>query len=366
MDKLQTSQGDILIVDDNPGNLTVLASMLTSAGYQVRSAINGETALRAIEVAPPDLVLLDVNMPGMNGHEVCRAIKQNPATADIPVICVSGLSEFSDKLTAFECGASDYVTKPFQYPEVLARVRTHITLRKQQQAVASLQQLAEQHDLELAIEREKLQFIQEYHQMTALDLRNHLGTIQGWAQLVQTEGTQHRIDDLAPIIEKSATRSFDSLRYLRFIMSGPLSELTSATHSDDINSMVQDLINELKWGSADSEKLQLEVNSAPRPFLIEADVNLLYWALTVIFDSVLRYATDDSAITLRVYDNEHMAVLEIEVSHVSEDNLSQVFTNQSAPTLVQNIVKLHDGRIEIEQTPDGGGLFRMLLPLLPA
>ena len=202
MDKLQATSGDILIVDDNPGNLTVLASMLTSAGYRVRSAINGETALRAIEAVPPDLVMLDVNMPGMNGHDVCKAIKQNPSTAEIPVICASALSEFSDKVAAFECGASDYVTKPFQYPEVFARVRTHITLHRQRQEIESLQQLAERHELELTIEREKMRLLSEFVFNTAQKLRTPVAAIGRSLALLGQERDPQRRQDHAAVINR--------------------------------------------------------------------------------------------------------------------------------------------------------------------
>ncbi|WP_136523769.1 hybrid sensor histidine kinase/response regulator [Geomonas ferrireducens] len=120
----------ILIVDDTPANLQLLESILKEKGYEVRGAINGSMALKAARLQPPDLVMLDINMPEMNGFEVCRALKGDPALASIPVIFVSAAVETADKLRAFDEGGVDYVTKPFQAQEVLARVETHLELSR--------------------------------------------------------------------------------------------------------------------------------------------------------------------------------------------------------------------------------------------
>ncbi len=109
-----TSKADILLVDDTRDNLLLLATMLSEAGYKVRKAINGTLALGAVEVAKPDLILLDINMPNLNGYEVCRRLKANQQTVDIPVIFISALDEVLDKVKAFEVGGVDYITKHFQ------------------------------------------------------------------------------------------------------------------------------------------------------------------------------------------------------------------------------------------------------------
>ncbi|MCX4241413.1 hybrid sensor histidine kinase/response regulator [Paraliomyxa miuraensis] len=129
--------GSILMVDDVPTNLKVLAKVLTRAGHRVRPALDGTAALESALALLPDLVLLDVNMPGMNGYEVCAAFKLDPRLCDIPIIFISAADEKLDKIKAFSAGAVDYVTKPFDADEVLARVRTHLALsyaRKEQEA----------------------------------------------------------------------------------------------------------------------------------------------------------------------------------------------------------------------------------------
>jgi len=123
---------DILIVDDTPANLHILADMLKERGYATRPAPSGRLAIQAAELEPPDLILLDISMPDMDGYQVCRALKANPRLKEIPVIFISALSETLDKVKAFSAGGIDYVTKPFQIDEVYARVDAHLKIRRLQ------------------------------------------------------------------------------------------------------------------------------------------------------------------------------------------------------------------------------------------
>lgn len=125
-----SKRNNILIVDDTPENLTVLRHMLTEQGYRVRPALTGEVALKAVKKDPPDLILLDILMPEMDGYEVCKALKSNERTSRIPIIFISALSDVEDILEAFKAGGVDYITKPFKTEEVLARVRTHLALQE--------------------------------------------------------------------------------------------------------------------------------------------------------------------------------------------------------------------------------------------
>jgi|GEM_PF-3423547 len=141
---MQTNPATILIVDDNPNNLRVLEGILQSTGYAVRAALNGETALRAAVAARPELILLDIRMPQMDGFEVCRQLKTMPETREVPVIFISALQEVDDKLRAFKAGGVDYIVKPFQAEEVLTRARTHIELALSRRALAESNQRLEQ------------------------------------------------------------------------------------------------------------------------------------------------------------------------------------------------------------------------------
>lgn len=122
------SRGTILIVDDTPESLRVLAGILQPEGYRVRPANSGELALASIAAQPPDLILLDIRMPGMDGFEVCRRLKADEATRNIPVIFQSAATELADRLEGLRLGAVDYISKPFQREELLARVKTHLEL----------------------------------------------------------------------------------------------------------------------------------------------------------------------------------------------------------------------------------------------
>ncbi|MBD0266501.1 MAG: response regulator, partial [Tolypothrix sp. Co-bin9] len=126
------SKGVIVIVDDKPTNLGVLFDFLTDSGFKVLVAQDGESAIQKVEYAHPDLILLDVMMPGIDGFETCRRLKANPLTQDIPVIFMTALSGTVDKVKGFNLGAVDFVTKPVQQEEVKARVSTHLALRNLQ------------------------------------------------------------------------------------------------------------------------------------------------------------------------------------------------------------------------------------------
>ncbi|MEZ2225023.1 adenylate/guanylate cyclase domain-containing protein [Microcoleus sp.] len=128
-----TISASILVVDDTPHNVRLLSTILTGQGYQVRKALNGQRALATVQEFPPHLILLDVMMPEMNGYEVCEHLKSSPTTSSIPVIFLSALDDASDKVKAFDVGAVDYITKPFQEKEVLARVANQLTIKSQKE-----------------------------------------------------------------------------------------------------------------------------------------------------------------------------------------------------------------------------------------
>lgn len=134
----QPSNVDILIVDDKPENLHVLSTLLTEQGYGVRGVVSGAMALRAVQSAPPHLILLDIMMPEMDGYAVCQQLKADLKTASIPIIFISALDEVFDKVQAFQTGGVDYITKPFQWEEVLARIKTHLSLFAAHTALSEL------------------------------------------------------------------------------------------------------------------------------------------------------------------------------------------------------------------------------------
>jgi two-component system sensor histidine kinase/response regulator len=170
-----TPVANILVADDTLENLRLLAIMLGEEGYEVRSLTSGRQALQAAERDPPDLILLDINMPDMNGYEVCRRLKASPTLRDVPVIFLTALDDIADKVTAFEVGGVDYITKPFQLEEVSARVRTHVALRRAAiEAERSYQRLRE-------LERTRDDLVH----MIVHDMRSPLMVLLGHLELIQ-------------------------------------------------------------------------------------------------------------------------------------------------------------------------------------
>ena len=160
------TQEKVLLVDDNATNLQVLFQTLDGRGYNLLVAKNGEAALKIAGKAKPDLILLDIMMPDIDGYEVCRRLKKDPATADTPVIFLSALGDTKDKVMGLDLGAVDYITKPFQPQEVIARVNTHLTIHSLRR------QLQEKHD---ELENELQMVAQTQHGLLPKKLPNILG-----------------------------------------------------------------------------------------------------------------------------------------------------------------------------------------------
>lgn len=155
MNTTNAMAANILLIDDNPQNLAALSRILSEQQYQVRTAINGQVALKSIQHRPPDLILLDIMMPNMDGYDVCRVLKAQDETRDIPIIFLSALDAPLDKVKAFQVGGVDYITKPFQMDEVVARVQTHLALKlMREQLQAQNRELdAYRHHLEELVEQ---------------------------------------------------------------------------------------------------------------------------------------------------------------------------------------------------------------------
>src|SRR6476469_1526208 len=152
----EPGQADILIVDDVPDNIRFLSNFLVAQGYQVRKALNGQMALTAIKTLAPDLILLDIGLPDLSGYEICRQVKADPSTCSIPIIFLSAGNEATDKVKAFQLGASDYVTKPFYLEEVLVRIQTHLTIQALQKESKAQNQKLQQALDELKIAQANL------------------------------------------------------------------------------------------------------------------------------------------------------------------------------------------------------------------
>ncbi|HEY9608854.1 response regulator [Allocoleopsis sp.] len=168
-------KGNILIVDDTPDNLRLLSSTLTERGYKVRSVINGAMALMGASAAPPDLIMLDIKMPDMDGYEVCTRLKADERTREIPVIFISALDEVLDKVKAFTSGGVDYIQKPYQVEEVLARIENQLTIRRLQVQLQAQNRQLQQTQAELlqALEQER-SLLRRIEEMAAIEERNRI------------------------------------------------------------------------------------------------------------------------------------------------------------------------------------------------
>lgn len=196
----------LLLVDDNPTNLALLFDYLGAAGYRVLTAESGESALRRVEYVRPDLVILDVMMPGLDGFEACRQLKRIPGLKDVPVIFMSALNDTTSKVTGFEVGGVDFITKPIRQEEVLARIRTHLHLSELQESLRD----------QIAARDEAIRELDAFSHTIAHDLKNPLGGILGIAETLLTMGEDMAVEERNECLELIQ----DSGRRMHIIIEG--------------------------------------------------------------------------------------------------------------------------------------------------
>ncbi len=207
--ELKLPKANILIVDDNPVNLRLLVQILTARGYKVRPVPNGQLAISTSQASPPDLILLDINMPYIDGYEVCRILKKDPKTAAIPVIFISAYNNAIDKVKAFEVGGVDYIPKPFQIEEVLVRVKNHLSIRFLQKTLqeknTNLQQALEELEAtqEQLVQSEKMAALGHLIAGIAHEINTPLGAIRSSIRNIK-DFFQQNLESL-PIFFQSLT-----------------------------------------------------------------------------------------------------------------------------------------------------------------
>jgi two-component system sensor histidine kinase/response regulator len=260
---------NILVADDTLENLRLLASMLGEQGYEVRSLTNGRQALQAAERDPPDLILLDINMPEMNGYEVCRRLKESKALRDVPVIFLTALDDIADKVTAFEVGGVDYITKPFQLEEVSARVRTHVALRRAAlEAERSYQRLRE-------LERTRDDLVH----MIVHDMRSPLMVLLGHLELVEATIGRSLQRDAADDLQAAAAAARGISRLANDLL--------------DVSRLEEGKLP-LSLASADVAAIAGQVRASVRSLTFDRPITL---------DTTAAAAVCDAAIVRRVIEN---------------------------------------------------------------
>lgn len=267
-------QGDILIVDDVPENLQLLFEILSEEGHEVRRVLNGSQALKAVEIDPPDLILLDIKMPLIDGYEVCESLKKDKKTASIPVIFISALNEMFDKVKAFSVGGADYINKPFDVYEVLMRVDNQLKLLRTTQAL-------ENQNIELKMLNRDLE---SFNYMVSHDLRRPLTRLLGYGELLlDSELPETELKETIEIIVgagKEMNQIITDLLHLAKIRKEKL-YLESVNLSEMVSSLLQSL------QKREPERL-VEIFVEPDLELI-GDRRLLKLALENLVDNAWKY-----------------------------------------------------------------------------
>ena len=410
--------GSIVIVDDNPNNLQVLNRMLQQAGYKVRPALSGEIALRAIAASPPDLILLDIRMPEMDGYEACRRLKAEPASRDIPVIFISALTETDDKLAAFGAGGVDYVSKPFQTEEVLARVRAHVDLYRVRRELRDREEHLRQNlaELEAAharlkemgsqlLQAEKMASIGQLAAGVAHEINNpigfinsNLGTLRKYVdnllQLLNAYGPLEAAaaTELRQQVEEAKRKA--DLEFLRQDVGGLIAEsMAGAARVQRIVQLLRDFSHpgESEWRQADvhaglESTLGVAWNEIDPKAEVVRDygelppVECLPSQLNQVFLNLLVNAAQSmeqrGQITLRTrHEGDWVSIAVSDTGGgIAPENRERVFepffttrpvgkSTGLGLSLAYGIVRQHGGRIDVDSEPGKGSTFTVRLPV---
>ena len=234
---IQESKGSILVVDDSVDNLRLLATMLTEQAYKVNCARSGSMALISIQTSLPDLILLDIMMPELNGYQFCQQLKANPKTVEVPIIFISALDEVMDKVKAFQVGGADYITKPFQMEEVLARIEHQLTISRLQTRLQAQNQ-------ELARSNRELE---QFAYVVSHDLKQPLQSFLFSVSLLEAKFKQRLDEGAAQYINnlRETSKSMQKLieDLLAYARAGKAEQTLEAV---DCNTVIEQVLENLK------------------------------------------------------------------------------------------------------------------------
>lgn len=367
--------GSILIVDDTPANIELLSRLLHNAGHRLRTAASGQAALDEALTDPPDLILLDIAMPGMNGFQVCECLKADERTRHIPIIFISSSGDIEAIVRAFEVGGVDYITKPFNTREVLARVSSHLMMVKQRQEIEALHEQDRQ-QFE-AIHRMKNEFIGT----ATHDLKNPLFLILGYVSLMESEETiaTHPlgiqiIEGIRQGVEKMSNLVADMLDLMQ-LETGRQLERCSVLLSE----FLQESIKGFDMLAAQKD-ITLSLLLPRQDVLLSIDAKWMRRVMDNLISNAIKYTLPGGQIEVSGQVNSHYALLNVADTGlgIPEDALSHLFETfyrvnspqhmEQAGTglglsIVRAIVEQHGGTIQVESEPGKGSLFSVALPI---
>lgn len=348
----------VLVVDDQPANLQLLGSMLGQLGYDIIPAADGATALKRLALRPPDLVLLDLMMPGLDGFEVCQRIREQPAFSDLPIIFLSAADEKSLVVRALECGGVDYVTKPFNQAELIRRVQTQLALKA---ARDELRHLAEDKDELLGI--------------LAHDLKNALGSMRMSADLLvaRTAGDP-RLQRLSGNIQEAADRT---LGFLNQFLANMAAEHGLKVQRQPVNLglLVSEVVRSHETAAA-RKQLQLRLEPGPSDLVVSADPSLLRQILDNLVSNALKFSPMGRTVTVgtRGHPDAAECVVADEGPGFTEADRGRMFRRygrlSARPTggepssglglsIVRRLVEAIGAELHCESNPGTGALFRI-------
>lgn len=354
----------ILVVDDNRTNLTILGRYLEHAGFHVLMAPSGERALKQVQLRPPDLILLDIMMPGIDGYETCRRLKENPDTSDIPVIFITALSDLDDKVKAFQMGAVDYITKPLQREEVLARINAHLTIEFQKRALA-----------ELNVTKDK------FFSIIAHDLRGSLGGLLGYSRLLAETGTNLGEQEYGFVVDnlhKSAQNTYtlmENLLHWATIQRGHLLMKAKELNSHEL------LEGQLQLLRAQAAQKSIEIeNCLPNNIKIYADKQMVETIFRNLISNAIKFTHRDGKIEIlgQQTDSEARFCISDNGVGIKAEHIPNLFridksfkrygTADEKGTglglmLCREMVERQAGRIWVESEPGQGTRVYFTLPL---
>ena len=364
----------VLVVDDLPRNIQVVGNLLREAGYQVAAATSGATALRAMQQRPADLVVLDVMMPEMDGYEVCRRLRTDPATAEVPVVFLTAAADTDMLVRGFAEGAVDYVTKPFKSAELLARVRNHLELKHSRELLVQNAERLRQ------LDDEKNEFLG----ILAHDLKNPLSGIVGFADLLieEPEMPADQRTEHITLIRTSAQRMMQMVRNLLDANAIERGQLPMEPASHDLAEIAVHVANAF-YARAVQKQQAMHFERPEGPVSAIVDRNLATQVLENLVSNAVKYSPPGRNIWIRLRREPGAAHFEIqdEGPGLSESDQRKLFNNfarvhqpGAASTedstglglaIVKRVVQAMRGRIGLLSEPGRGSMFWVKFPATP-